>query len=134
MRISDWISDVSSDLDLLGHGKARVAQMLREDARGADLLHPEFGVLVEVLVERVERRIVFVEQCGQPRLSGGKIGCRLRAGRGEGEGQRSRRSEEHTSELQSLMRISYAVFCLKKKKRKNKNDSTIREANLMRSA
>src|SRR3546814_2100401 len=30
-------------------------------------------------------------------------------------GRRSRRSEEHTSELQSLMRISYAVFCLKKK-------------------
>src|SRR3546814_9750318 len=29
------------------------------------------------------------------------------------------RSEEHTSELQSLMRISYAVFCLKKKKQKN---------------
>src|SRR3546814_7975572 len=31
------------------------------------------------------------------------------------------RSEEHTSELQSLMRISYAVFCLKKKKNKTKN-------------
>src|SRR3546814_1913341 len=31
---------------------------------------------------------------------------------------RARRSEEHTSELQSLMRISYAVFCLKKKKNK----------------
>src|SRR3546814_6027950 len=31
------------------------------------------------------------------------------------------RSEEHTSELQSLMRISYAVFCLKKKKNKRKN-------------
>src|SRR3546814_8903989 len=31
-------------------------------------------------------------------------------------GSRNRRSEEHTSELQSLMRISYAVFCLKKKK------------------
>src|SRR3546814_2424189 len=31
--------------------------------------------------------------------------------------RRSKRSEEHTSELQSLMRISYAVFCLKKKKR-----------------
>src|SRR3546814_18056358 len=30
----------------------------------------------------------------------------------------ARRSEEHTSELQSLMRISYAVFCLKKKKKK----------------
>src|SRR3546814_2827508 len=33
-----------------------------------------------------------------------------------------RRSEEHTSELQSLMRISYAVFCLKKKNRRNNND------------
>src|SRR3546814_4899209 len=31
----------------------------------------------------------------------------------------ARRSEEHTSELQSLMRISYAVFCLKKKKTNN---------------
>src|SRR3546814_7376862 len=31
------------------------------------------------------------------------------------------RSEEHTSELQSLMRISYAVFCLKKKNKTNKN-------------
>src|SRR3546814_2683052 len=33
--------------------------------------------------------------------------------------RRARRSEEHTSELQSLMRISYAVFCLKKKKNTN---------------
>src|SRR3546814_4189369 len=32
------------------------------------------------------------------------------------------RSEEHTSELQSLMRISYAVFCLKKNKNNNRND------------
>src|SRR3546814_2619470 len=32
------------------------------------------------------------------------------------------RSEEHTSELQSLMRISYAVFCLKKKNKKPKNN------------
>src|SRR3546814_7914560 len=36
-------------------------------------------------------------------------------------GTRQPRSEEHTSELQSLMRISYAVFCLKKKKTKMKN-------------
>src|SRR3546814_7992672 len=35
-----------------------------------------------------------------------------------------RRSEEHTSELQSLMRISYAVFCLKKKKKNTKNTQT----------
>src|SRR3546814_6281068 len=34
------------------------------------------------------------------------------------------RSEEHTSELQSLMRISYAVFCLKKKKKHNKIERT----------
>src|SRR3546814_5459268 len=35
------------------------------------------------------------------------------------------RSEEHTSELQSLMRISYAVFCLKKKKRQHKRQHTV---------
>src|SRR3546814_1144103 len=42
----------------------------------------------------------------------------------------NRRSEEHTSELQSLMRISYAVFCLKKKKHEiyNKKDSKYRQA------
>src|SRR3546814_7336427 len=39
----------------------------------------------------------------------------------DGRGRRDRRSEEHTSELQSLMRISYAVFCLKKKTIKYKN-------------
>src|SRR3546814_4064918 len=37
------------------------------------------------------------------------------------------RSEEHTSELQSLMRISYAVFCLKKKKNKNKNRNKLQQ-------
>src|SRR3546814_7164810 len=36
--------------------------------------------------------------------------------------QRGPRSEEHTSELQSLMRISYAVFCLKKKTNKQKHN------------
>src|SRR3546814_6934075 len=36
----------------------------------------------------------------------------------------TRRSEEHTSELQSLMRISYAVFCLKKKKKKKTHSKT----------
>src|SRR3546814_4806745 len=35
--------------------------------------------------------------------------------------ERNTRSEEHTSELQSLMRISYAVFCLKKKKKSSTN-------------
>src|SRR3546814_5398405 len=44
--------------------------------------------------------------------------CRRAAGTG------GLRSEEHTSELQSLMRISYAVFCLKKKKQKNNKQKT----------
>src|SRR3546814_8737965 len=39
---------------------------------------------------------------------------------------RPRRSEEHTSELQSLMRISYAVFCLKKKTQETQNQTTKR--------
>src|SRR3546814_9299885 len=47
----------------------------------------------------------------RPAGGGGQRPGRLRGGGGGGSG----RSEEHTSELQSLMRISYAVFCLKKK-------------------
>src|SRR3546814_944137 len=39
------------------------------------------------------------------------------------------RSEEHTSELQSLMRISYAVFCLKKKKTKKETHNTTHNEN-----
>src|SRR3546814_5760853 len=39
--------------------------------------------------------------------------------RRDGQGKGTFRSEEHTSELQSLMRISYAVFCLKKKKKQS---------------
>src|SRR3546814_2059298 len=42
-----------------------------------------------------------------------------------GQECQSRRSEEHTSELQSLMRISYAVFCLKKKIKTNAVNNTI---------
>src|SRR3546814_1410667 len=49
------------------------------------------------------------------RLSPPKTGRRRRGASGT-VGGGSSRSEEHTSELQSLMRISYAVFCLKKKK------------------
>src|SRR3546814_3615402 len=40
-----------------------------------------------------------------------------------------KRSEEHTSELQSLMRISYAVFCLKKKKHKHNKHKNIQQEN-----
>src|SRR3546814_963699 len=44
------------------------------------------------------------------------------------ERERRRRSEEHTSELQSLMRISYAVFCLKKKKQQRNEEQTIKNS------
>src|SRR3546814_3039496 len=65
---------------------------------------------------------------GRPRRSPSTPGRRRGWLRGRGvprssrrpAGRGSRRSEEHTSELQSLMRISYAVFCLKKKKHKEK--------------
>src|SRR3546814_3208638 len=40
-----------------------------------------------------------------------------------------KRSEEHTSELQSLMRISYAVFCLKKKKKRKKQKMKAKQVN-----
>src|SRR3546814_4738144 len=49
------------------------------------------------------------------------IGAACIIGRDIGAGDRS---EEHTSELQSLMRISYAVFCLKKKKEYNQSITT----------
>src|SRR3546814_6584378 len=56
----------------------------------------------------------------QPRI----VECAIKAtefGDGEFHGRPRVRSEEHTSELQSLMRISYAVFCLKKKKKNRDN-------------
>src|SRR3546814_10570124 len=66
------------------------------------------------------------------REAGGKRGRRQPCGDGaacppagirprSAEMRTASRSEEHTSELQSLMRISYAVFCLKKKRNENKN-------------
>src|SRR3546814_4418496 len=61
-------------------------------------------------------------------MTNGQVNCPLVVRVGNGGGARfgaqhsqcveNWRSEEHTSELQSLMRISYAVFCLKKKKNK----------------
>src|SRR3546814_7556912 len=52
----------------------------------------------------------------RPARAGGTGHPRRHVGASEGD---PARSEEHTSELQSLMRISYAVFCLKKKKKQN---------------
>src|SRR3546814_3555382 len=64
------------------------------------------------------------DRAGRRAGGGGKAfgrGQERGARRGGGDGDEQCRSEEHTSELQSLMRISYAVFCLKKK---NKCSST----------
>src|SRR3546814_10074410 len=68
------------------------------------------------------RSLVRTRRC--PRRSGGTghdVGGWIRPGRGwRRPGRRRRtRSEEHTSELQSLLRISYAVFCLKKNNKSN---------------
>src|SRR3546814_2866974 len=59
-----------------------------------------------------------LERCGIIR------GLRGRGRRLGHHGRRTGRSEEHTSELQSLMRISYAVFCLKKKKKEQYSTAT----------
>src|SRR3546814_1269390 len=56
--------------------------------------------------------------------------ARVRSARtGSGSSRSTSRSEEHTSELQSLMSISYAVFCLKKKKEHDKNDKKHQNTN-----
>src|SRR3546814_6054223 len=56
----------------------------------------------------VHRQQLTVVEPGEVRVDAGVVDC-----------VQQTRSEEHTSELQSLMRNSYAVFCLKKKKKKN---------------
>src|SRR3546814_10609271 len=103
LRISDWSSDVcSSDLGALA---------------------PRHGLAI---AERFEAQIVAVAAAIQAETEEHRraedrrrLPRRQREPRGvpqERRDSRRFRSEEHTSELQSLMRISYAVFCLKKKK------------------
>src|SRR3546814_2595734 len=59
-------------------------------------------------------------RAGKSRRGGGARDHQALRGSGDGPAGGACRSEEHTSELQSLMRISYAVFCLKKKKNKTR--------------
>src|SRR3546814_4033274 len=103
MRISDWSSDVcSSDLHARGPLLAR-----RHERR----LHPR-RLPAQPGPGRRARRAAGPDRPAD--------GLRRAAG---GPGGPAGRSEEHTSELQSLMRISYAVFCLKKKKKKKQKKS-----------
>src|SRR3546814_1463706 len=111
MRISDWSSDVCSS-DLAFHHEALA------DGR---LGHVE-AVDVELMVvlcigDRRLQRLLHVD--GDAPLREGQLG-EGRLGRLAADRLRHR-SEEHTSELQSLMRSSYAVFCLKKKQIEHKH-------------
>src|SRR3546814_8592567 len=67
-------------------------------------------------VAGIERRNVATEQAWRTGNNEGQRNAASMLGLSVDETSRRMRSEEHTSELQSLMRISYAVFCLKKKK------------------
>src|SRR3546814_4693127 len=107
MRISDWSSDVcSSDLIfMLFHVAAQT--LSPHILAGVGFEHRDDGFAL-LIGDRIERLVGVLD--GADRLDD-------RVGRRKGvEPHRALRSEEHTSELQSLMRISYAVFCLKKKK------------------
>src|SRR3546814_3059363 len=131
MRISDWSSDVCS-ADLLADGVDRLLELLAGDlglAHGAGealdaLLDAGFqlGHRLEQLVGIAGEVVAAVDLADQRiahRRQLGVFALQLRDARLERAGLVGGRSEEHTSELQSLMRISYAVFCLKKKKRLN---------------
>src|SRR3546814_2881019 len=135
MRISDWSSDVcSSDLrvDTLVDALARdpavddepvPADVARDRAerdiarRRADLdrrraaVGGDRGGAFLRIVDAVAVLVVFVLVIVRGRLGEDQSAADI--------ARDAHRSEEHTSELQSLMRISYAVFCLKKKKTKH---------------
>src|SRR3546814_7009788 len=104
MRISDWSSDVcSSDLGPPDH-RRQLRDALRD--RGRNDLH----TAPLALPRKPQLRIGAVARM---RSTTAAVASILRPDRNP----EIQRSEEHTSELQSLMRISYAVFCLKKKKK-----------------
>src|SRR3546814_6780185 len=109
MRISDWSSDVcSSDLREL----AGQAQLARCGLAALLLLLAPALALVGALDDALEQHAGPFGMAGEPVIE-------VILDRGLDQLGRRHRSEEHTSELQSLMRISYAVFCLKQTKYKN---------------
>src|SRR3546814_10828101 len=106
MRISDWSSDVcSSDLSW----KDRLIS--QSPFRRPIEFSPPHGRCAP--------------DCAQPQRRGNPPPPGSTRRRLPSPGSRPLRSEEHTSELQSLMRISYAVFCLKKKKPQNRKHKHI---------
>src|SRR3546814_1838258 len=125
MRISDWSSDVCSS-DLTSHRPTRGAGGFRSGAvnvtgGGGVVVCPSAkACLDEVSVSASNRTFVVAGSISTRLIS---TGCALKPSSGASSVTTSPvltpihcgRSEEHTSELQSLMRISYAVFCLKQK-------------------
>src|SRR3546814_2711868 len=123
MRISDWSSDVcSSDLMALDVGHRLLGDApqltLLEDRQAPGLLGPEPDLEPAALADPVEERL----EGGGEALGVGHVCAQVveRVAHLPDHPAHIVRSEEHTSELQSLMRISYAGFCLKKK-----NNTTI---------
>src|SRR3546814_6804062 len=121
MRISDWSSDVcSSDLHLLNCGYGRgfsVLEVLDAVDRVTNMpikrtLEPRRAGDPAALIS--DNRAILATFPWEPRYADLDLIVRHALA---WERQLGARSEEHTSELQSLMRISYAVFCLKKKKK-----------------
>src|SRR3546814_4865422 len=113
VRIRDWSSDVCSS-DLFGDRR----RIEPRDARRRR--HRRLG-------DRPAGIERFVESVELARLGRRQAPARGHAAFFAQHRQFAERSEEHTSELQSLMRISYAVFCLKKKK--HEPNTTTRSAN-----
>src|SRR3546814_7885863 len=117
MRISDWSSDVcSSDLERV------VIDDLQGRVTGVLLTPYPPGIPLLIPGERFNERIVnylrFAREFNAefPGFDTDIHGLASETGDDGALRYYVDRSEEHTSELQSLMRISYAVFCLKKKK------------------
>src|SRR3546814_8760704 len=106
MRISDWSSDVCSS-DLVR--QRTPGSLLRQCA-------PPFRMDGRLRCRCPEIRVRRPQGRGPTYLRNGARPAHGRLGRAaDAGGSPTPRSEEHTSELQSLMRISYAVFCLKTK-------------------
>src|SRR3546814_10520085 len=117
MRISDWSSDVcSSDLNIPAASSPveDPAGIITSGTRLSN--HSHFSITE--LVDRFERGMAHRRQLVAEAVTAKKAREAAAQEQPAWLEPARVRSEEHTSELQSLMRISYAVFCLKKKKNK----------------
>src|SRR3546814_1021339 len=115
MRISDWSSDVcSSDLPLPANDDDALEGLAPLVPIAADESAHVAGD-VDALAGKYQVINIKLDKTGGLTGALALADAAAAAGLGVMTGSMSR-SEEHTSELQSLMRISYAVFCLKKKK------------------